>query len=151
MVCSDLASELLQVLGAWTKGATNKKPARRSAPNDYLSLSRSKPNTWPVSALARRSEDSASNRNHACEKGRAGGRARRPARPLAGEPVHGYESTVASGVDACKSRHRAFVLFFFARLSNNRVKSKPNARSFRFSTAGSGGGQGVPESSPNPA
>jgi hypothetical protein len=38
------------------------------------------------------------NRNRVREKGRAGGRARRPARPLAGEPIHVSEATVANGV-----------------------------------------------------
>jgi len=41
----------------------------------------------------------AGDRNRSCEKGRAGGRARHPARPLAGQSS---ETIVASGVASCK-------------------------------------------------
>jgi hypothetical protein len=58
--------------------------------------------TWPVGPIAQRFEIFDSNRSSVREKGRAGGRARRPARPLAGEPFHVTEATVANGVDSYK-------------------------------------------------
>ncbi len=60
-----------------------KKPARDQVPNDYLSPSRSKPKqlTGWLKCLGTRTKPMA---RAWCEKGRAGGRARHPARPLAG-------------------------------------------------------------------
>src|SRR4051812_40424301 len=58
--------------------------------------------TWPVGSMARQFKKSLLNRTCVRKKGRAGGRARRPARPLAGEPFHVSEATAASGVVSCK-------------------------------------------------
>jgi hypothetical protein len=77
-----------------------KKPARGRAPNDYLSLSRSDPGR-----LAGSSGELKACLTHLgllAEKGRAGGRARLPARPVAVSRSRVCETAVACGVDSCK-------------------------------------------------
>src|SRR4051794_4384204 len=52
--------------------------------------------------MAKQFKKSFVNQYRVREKGRAGGRARRPARHLAGEPIHVSEATVANGVVSCE-------------------------------------------------
>ena len=77
-----------------------KKPARERDPNDYLSLSRSEPDQ--LAGSSGKLETCLSHLEPVCEKGRAGGRARQPARPLAGSRSRVFETAVASGVDSCE-------------------------------------------------
>jgi hypothetical protein len=60
------------------------------------------------------------------EKGRAGGRARRPARPLAGEPFCRGKTTVASGVVAYKLKRLVGAVFlsFLADHERDRVQTE---------------------------
>jgi hypothetical protein len=70
------------------------------------------------------------------EKGRAGGRARRPARPLAGEPIHRGEAAIASGVVASKLLFPSLVSLNLPDVRSGRKASAmpepPPRRSSRF-------------------
>lgn len=77
-----------------------KKPARERDPNDYLSLSRSEPDR--LAGSSRRLKKCVSHFEPVSEKGRAGGRARQPARPSAASHSRVFETADASGVDSCE-------------------------------------------------
>jgi len=77
-----------------------KKPARERDPNDYLSLSRSEPEQ--LAGSSERLNMRSPHFKPVSEKGRAGGRARQPARPSAVSHSRVFETAVASGVDPCE-------------------------------------------------
>ena len=77
-----------------------KKPARERAPNDYLSLSRSEPGR--LAGSSGKLKMCLSHIGLLAEKGRAGGRARLPARPVAVSRSRVCETAVALGVDSCE-------------------------------------------------
>jgi hypothetical protein len=79
-----------------------KKPARERDPNDYLSLSRSEPEQ--LAGSSERLNMRSPHFKPVSEKGRAGGRARQPARPSAVSHSRVFETAVAIGVDSCEVR-----------------------------------------------
>ena len=83
------------------RSRANKKPAREQIPNNHLS-----PGCSKSDRLAGWSRMTPGVYHHAwsrwLEKGRAGGRARQPARPLAWSRSKHLETTIASGVAAYK-------------------------------------------------
>src|ERR1700677_5119218 len=78
----------------------NKKPARERIPNNHLSPGCSK--SGRLAGWSRRSRVLLHAQDRWLEKGRAGGRARQPARPLAWSRSKHLETTCASGVDPYK-------------------------------------------------
>jgi hypothetical protein len=85
---------------AFSIPAGNKKPARERITNDHLSPGRSKSDR--LAGWSRKSQTIRPVWNFCVEKGRAGGRARQPARPLAWSRSKHLETTIASGVATYK-------------------------------------------------
>ena len=112
-----------------------KKPARERDPNDYLSLSRSEPEQ--LAGSSGRLKMRSPHFKPVSEKGRAGGRARQPARPSAVSHSRVFETAVAIGVDSCEvGRVSSFYVpagrsarISISLLHMSEAKSKHSARS----------------------